>query len=632
MTILIISRNKESADPLVDALRRYDKIKIVHLSYSDLNPQLISELGGIDIVINRQNSETKDPSHFFNSKYCRFTSTEIDKIDQWINENINIGSKTRNQSGKKSLKPVAVEELSEDEDIPLANTLTASEKIIGDYELTKYLKSDKETETHIAIQRSINREVSLTLLKQNLTHSENSVNNFRECVRAKASVSHPNIVAVYEGHENEGRIFYTSELLSGQSLENTLSYGLKINQSQILDLLKVIIETQLYLKVNQIPHTPLELSEIFINPDGTIRVANTAIKKGAEISNEQNSIRYLTSNISSLVDINTNLELFSLLNDFHASDRSYTWERFSEAIQHYQKIHSDTVDSTLDVQRSGHRLLFCSSVICALIGIFLVVYFSKNQNSPPGINNTNIDEMIRIDGGEFIYQSDETKTLPTFWIDKYETTISQYKAFLDALENQKNAVFDHPDQPKDKTDHKPKYWDQYYNAAIQGKKFMGHLITPNSPVIFVDWWDAFAYAKWKGRRLPTEEEWEKSGRGKVGNIYPWGNNSNSNFVEKTGDNASKWQPVSLIDSDVSSAGVAGLLGNVTEWTMSIQQDPEIIGKYLPVLRGGNTESNSKKITKLTDRKALKNRNFRSSVIGFRTLSETDPSLKNIPLK
>ena len=65
MTILIISRNKESADPLVDALRRYDKIKIVHLSYSDLNPQLISELGGIDIVINRQNSETKDPSHFF---------------------------------------------------------------------------------------------------------------------------------------------------------------------------------------------------------------------------------------------------------------------------------------------------------------------------------------------------------------------------------------------------------------------------------------------------------------------------------------------------------------------------------------------------------------------------------------
>ena len=69
------------------------------------------------------------------------------------------------------------------------------------------MKSDKETETHIAIQRSINRKVSLTLLKQNLTHSQKSVNNFRESVRAKASVSHPNIVAVYEGHENEGKYF-----------------------------------------------------------------------------------------------------------------------------------------------------------------------------------------------------------------------------------------------------------------------------------------------------------------------------------------------------------------------------------------------------------------------------------------
>ena len=122
--------------------------------------------------------------------------------------------------------------------------------------------------------------------------------------------------------------------------------------------------------------------------------------------------------------------------------------------------------------------------------------------------------MIRIDGGEFIYQSDETKTLPTFWIDKYETTISQYKAFLDALENQKNPmIMITLNQPKDKTDHKPKYWDQYYNAAIQGKKFMGHSITPNSPVIFVDWWDAFAYAKWKGRRT--------SDGGGVGEIRTW---------------------------------------------------------------------------------------------------------------
>ena len=60
--------------------------------------------------------------------------------------------------------------------------------------------------------------------------------------------------------------------------------------------------------------------------------------------------------------------------------------------------------------------------------------------------------------------------------------------------------------------------------------------------------------------------------------------------------------------------------------MSVEQDPEIIGKFLPVLRGGNSKSNLEKVTELTNRHALKNRNHRSSSIGFRTLSETDPTL------
>ena len=156
---------------------------------------------------------------------------------------------------------------------------------------------------------------------------------------------------------------------------------------------------------------------------------------------------------------------------------------------------------------------------------------------------------------------------------------------------------------------------------------MGHSITINSPVIFVDWWDAFAYAKWKGRRLPTEEEWEKSGRGKNGNIYPWGNNVNVNFEKLRTENYSKWKSVSLIIEDKTKEGITGLLGNVTEWTMTVEQDPEIIGKYLPVVRGGNSKSNIEKVTQLTNRYALKNRNHRSSSIGFRTLSETHPTLK-----
>ena len=94
-------------------------------------------------------------------------------------------------------------------------------------------------------------------------------------------------MAVYEGHEDQGKIFYTSELLSGQNIETAISYGLKLNNLQIIKLLKVIIESQLYLKVNQISHTPLELSDIYINPDETVRIANTATRKNNEILSEK---------------------------------------------------------------------------------------------------------------------------------------------------------------------------------------------------------------------------------------------------------------------------------------------------------------------------------------------------------
>ena len=44
----------------------------------------------------------------------------------------------------------------------------------------------------------------------------------------------------------------------------------------------------------------------------------------------------------------------------------------------------------------------------------------------------------------------------------------------------------------------------------------------NSPIMMVTWWDAYAYAKWKGRELPTELEWERAARGTRGLAFPWG--------------------------------------------------------------------------------------------------------------
>jgi serine/threonine-protein kinase len=172
-------------------------------------------------------------------------------------------------------------------------------------------------------------------------------------------------------------------------------------------------------------------------------------------------------------------------------------------------------------------------------------------------------EMVRIPAGKFLYGPNKVeKDLSEFWIDKTPVTQAEYKRFLDA-----NSQYPVPSSSS------PDSWDQQDWSYPSDKA--------DQPVVLVSWEDAQAYAKWAGKRLPTEEEWEKAARGTDGRQYPWGDNAPTinlcNFNKEIGGTTQ----VGLYSPQGDSPyGCMDMSGNVWEWTGSAE------GNY-KVLRGGS---------------------------------------------
>jgi formylglycine-generating enzyme required for sulfatase activity len=92
----------------------------------------------------------------------------------------------------------------------------------------------------------------------------------------------------------------------------------------------------------------------------------------------------------------------------------------------------------------------------------------------------------------------------------------------------------------------------------------------------VSWNDAKAYCEFRGKRLPTEAEWEKAARGPYGNLYPWGSDFDSDKANYDRHHDATL-PVDSHPEGVSYYGVFNMAGNVFEW-VSDWYDPQYYGR------------------------------------------------------
>lgn len=148
-------------------------------------------------------------------------------------------------------------------------------------------------------------------------------------------------------------------------------------------------------------------------------------------------------------------------------------------------------------------------------------------------------EMVLIDGGISPLGKKNSDThLSDYYIDVYPVTNQDYLNFV------KNTGYDCPS-----------HWEN----GVFDDKIRDH------PVVNVTYIDAENYARWAGKRLPSELEWEKAGRGTEGLVYPWGNTPTvaKTNVRESGINTTT--PVDQYKSCISPYGVFDLSGNVWEW-------------------------------------------------------------------
>ena len=198
---------------------------------------------------------------------------------------------------------------------------------------------------------------------------------------------------------------------------------------------------------------------------------------------------------------------------------------------------------------------------------FVLVLFCLGKSQKTSVNMDG-GEMMLVPGGTFEMGNHfgegvddnfpvHTVKVDSFFMDKYEVTVGQFRQFI------QETGYD---------------WDRFW------WKMSIFSPTDNHPIVYVDWHAATAYAKWAGKRLPTESEWEYAARGGLkGKRYPWGNNitkNDANFHKYwkdddeyennnrlTTDWKDKWKystaPVGSFEPN--GYGLYDMAGNVAEW-------------------------------------------------------------------
>ncbi len=482
----------------------------------------------------------------------------------------------------------------------------------GDYMPKECLAESQSTRTWLAEQASVGRMVLIEELKGEAMHERES---FLADVRAKAAVEHPLVGSIYEASTEDGRCYFAHELLPGETLQQKMSGKEKIKAQRFVHILRRISEANMYHESHDNATSPIGLEAVHVDKHGVIRVQNLVIAGGRLPDHSLRDVLKLGSILEPLLDqkqpgATRCLTLLAWMRG-EGTSKPLGWQQirdYCEQIEQQLTEPSSVVVPPTSAIRPEKKNGFVWVIVILLLAAFTGIFaFSKKKK--PAAPEVELPGWVNIEGGKYQTPDGLRLNIAPFRISAHEVTIGEYAKFLETLEllakDNEEKIFDHPEQPETKRNHLPDDWTNLLDAAKVAGSWNDREVDTYTPLVGVDWWDAYAFAKWQKGYLPTQEQW--LGALMAGAKVP-------SAVE-----ISNWLPVTAANPDRTSNGILGLAGSVAEWTSEARPSPSNpMGESLWVVAGGSYLHPAKGAM---TREWVGDRSLRRPDLGFRICKE-----------
>jgi eukaryotic-like serine/threonine-protein kinase len=450
---------------------------------------------------------------------------------------------------------------------------------ISKYELQEFLGGGM---SHVFRARDtlLGRTVAVKILTPAGVADPDVRARFLQEARMASSISHDNIMCVYDFGEENGRPFMVMEFLQGQDLRGAIKNNTIPGIPAKLAIAGQIARALAHIHAQGIVHRDIKPENVHLDSNGRAKLMDFGIAKAADLSLTQPGYvlgtpyymspeQVLGKPVNKLMDVYAfGVLLFEMLAgerpfggaaieqifykilheplDLSPLSRAGVPARIVEIVcrctdkqpeKRYRNfdevaaaLRNETAPPPKPAKKKAFQPLVFAGAGIAILAALAVIFWPRPRppvtrvDTPPG--------MVLIQAGRFLFGKDKQPVaLPAYYIDETVVDNAHYAQFC--------AAANHPLPPGLPADR------------------------PELPVVAVTIADARAYAQWAGKRLPSPREWEKAARGANGFAYPWGDEEDATRANVSDNGALKihlLQPASAA-ANVSPYGVRNMAGN-----------------------------------------------------------------------